>query len=292
MTEIRSAAVIGLGLMGGSVARELAVRGVRVLGYDSDPLTRVAALRDGVVDAVLPSSLAGIEAAEVVVIAVPVRAAAGMLRSLGDSPGTRLVTDVGSTKGSILAAARETPVGDRFVGAHPLAGDHRSGWEASRLGLFHGARVYLCPAEGATAESIRLAEWFWTELGGAVLQVGGDRHDEALAWSSHLPQVASSAIGRVLACEGVGRGELGPGGLDATRLAGSSPDMWTEIALDNAGPISAAVDGLQAALAELRELLVQRDEAALRAWFQGGARWAAEGARDPAESVAAPRAAG
>lgn len=273
MIELGTAAVIGLGLIGGSVARELAVRGVRVLGYDTDPLARVAALRDGVVDVILPASLEGIEAAEVIVVAVPVRAAVQVLRSLGDCPGAHLVTDVGSTKGSILGAARESRVGDRFVGAHPLAGDHRSGWEASRLGLFRGARVYLCPADGATPEALALAEAFWGELGGLAVVVGEDRHDEALAWSSHLPQIASSALATALGGAGTLRTDLGPGGRDVSRLAASSPEIWTEIVLDNAAFVTGAVERLEGALAHLRGLLASGDEAGVRAWFQAAHAW-------------------
>lgn len=293
--EINTAAVIGLGLMGGSVARELSVRGVRVLGFDIDPLTRVAALRDGVVDAVLPQSMEGIAEAEVIVIAVPVRAALEVLRSLPVHPSLRLVTDVGSTKQSILGVADQLPVGRWFVGAHPVAGDHRSGWEASRLGLFQRARVFLSAAHHATGEAMKLAEGFWRELGGQPLFMPQEAHDETLAWSSHLPQVASSALAVALAGARVERAELGPGGRDATRLAASSPEMWAEIALDNATELEGAVEAMEDTLAGFRRLLEQGDLAALRDWFAAGTRWSAgcrENGGNPVECVAAAPSAG
>jgi prephenate dehydrogenase len=293
--EIRSAAVIGLGLMGGSVARELSVRGVRVLGHDADPLTRVAALRDGVVEVMLPPSLEGIDQAEVIILATPVRSAKEILRRLGPCRGTILVTDLVSTKASVLDAAGESGVADRFIGAHPMTGDHRSGWAASRLGLFQGALVYLCPMEVSEAAARRLAAAFWTDLGAHVHWIGADEHDHLLAASSHLPQVASSALARVLGGSGIAPADLGPGGRDLTRLADSSAELWTEILLDNREFAGLAVAGLERELAAVRALLEANDPAGLRDWLRGAAQWSAgcrENGENPVESVAAASHAG
>ena len=148
-----SAAVIGLGLIGGSLARELAARGTRVSAYDHDASQLDAAMRDGVVSAALDASLAGLSACQLVVVALPVDAAVEILRRVAKhARGARLVTDVGSTKGSVIREAESLRFAERFVGSHPMAGDHRSGWAASREGLFVAAPVSgPAPGEAAAA---------------------------------------------------------------------------------------------------------------------------------------------
>nr|MDQ3309037.1 prephenate dehydrogenase [Gemmatimonadota bacterium] len=233
MKEIRQAAVIGLGLIGGSLARELSARGIRVLGYDRDEARVRAALRDGGIHAVLNPELEGIDTADIVVIAVPVAIAPDILQAALPRLGrVRLVVDVGSTKASIMAAAGALGIGSQFVGCHPLAGDHRSGWEASRLGMFQGARVFLCPTTETGEDALGLAWEFWRMLGAHPEVEDAMEHDRRLAWTSHLPQAVSTALALALGGAGIERRELGPGGRDMTRLAGSSPELWTDIALD------------------------------------------------------------
>ena len=284
MTELGTVAVLGLGLVGGSLARDLAARGVRVVGYDRDPAAVDAARRAGAVDVAADESLTHLAAADVVVLAVPVTAAPALLeRARPHLAAARLVTDVGSTKRTIVACAERLGLGARFVGSHPLAGDHRSGWAASRAGLFAGARTYLCPAAGAGADSVSLARALWAAVGAHTEVVDAAAHDARLALTSHLPQLASSAVARVLAAARVERAELGPGGRDVTRLAGSSPEVWAAIAVDNAAPLAAALRALAAELEAVRAAVERGDAAALlealraaREWFE---RDAARGTR-------------
>lgn len=279
MSSFRTAAVVGLGLIGGSVARGLAAGGARVLGWDRDPAAVRDALAEGVVHAALGEGFEGIEAAELVVIAVPVDAAGEVLARLAPRlGGALLVTDVGSTKASVVRAAEAAGIGDRFVGSHPLAGDHRSGWGASRAELFRGARVFLAPTATTTAAALRHAEALWSELGARTERIDAGEHDHRLAATSHLPQLVATALAAVLAGRGAGRGELGPGGRDMTRLAGSSPEMWTAIAGDNAVPLAAAAAELERRLREVREALDANDHEALRRFFEEGRRWCEEGA--------------
>lgn len=277
MTPFRGAVVLGLGLIGGSVARGLAARGVRVAGWDADARTLAAAVGTGVVEA-LPPGLEGVERAEVVVLAVPVLAAGPLLRRLAPLVASaRLVTDAGSTKRSVVRAAEEAGLGARFVGSHPLAGDHRSGWEASREGLFEGARVYLAPCASSSAEAMGLAGALWEMLGARPETVDAAGHDRLLAWSSHAPQALASALARALAGAGVGRAELGPGGRDMTRLAGSSPELWAEVALDNRDELLPALAAVRAELRGLGEALERGDAGALRRFFAEGRAWWGEG---------------
>ena len=271
---MNSAAVIGLGLIGGSLARELSSRGVHVLGYDRDEETVRAALRDGGIHAALGPGLEELKNVDVVVLAVPVSAAPGVLRGiLPHLERVRLVADVGSTKASIVAAAEALGIGRCFVGCHPLAGDHRSGWEASRLGLFQGARVFLCPTADTEDDALALAQKLWETAGAIPETLNAVEHDRRLAWTSHLPQAVSTALALTIAGAGIHPRELGPGGRDTTRLAGSSPEMWTDIALDNAPELRTALDSLQQYCQELGAALASADREAIQRFFAAGHRW-------------------
>jgi prephenate dehydrogenase len=267
-------AVIGLGLMGGSLARALSVRGVHVLGYDQDAEHLAAATREGVVAEPLDADLAGIGTAEVVLLALPVDATVAILSRLSPHTGrVRLVMDVASTKHTIVAAAEAAGLGARFVGAHPLTGSHRSGWGASRASLFEDARVFLCPTPSTTPPTLRLAESFWRELRAGTEHLDAAVHDEQMAWRSHLPQLLSTALAVTLRDAGVRRSALGPGGRDMTRLAGGSTAMWSAIAADNAPAIAAAVAACEERLHALRQALQQGDAAATRRFLQAGSEW-------------------
>lgn len=270
----RTAAVLGLGLVGGSLARDLAALGVRVLGGDADPEVPERALEAGVVAAPLDLALAALDEAEVVVLAVPVDAVRALLPSVAAAaPPGALITDVGSTKAAIVRAAEEAGIGARFVGSHPLAGDHRSGWGASRTGLFRGARTYLCPAASAAPGALASAEALWRAVGSTTMVMGAEEHDRTMAWVSHLPQAASTALAAVLAAGGYPRAGLGRGGQDGTRLAGSAPSVWAPIALDNARELAPALEALEGALAALRGALVRGDRGAAEVFFARGRDW-------------------
>lgn len=289
-------AILGLGLMGGSLARDLSSLGHRVLGWDRDPESVRGALAEGCIHGVLggpsgggvpsPGGLAGIDEADAVVLALPVMASVDMLMALAPRLQAPLVTDVGSTKRGIVAAAAAAGLGDRFVGSHPLAGDHRSGWGASRSGLFRGATVFLCRARAAHstqeavsygAPALELATRLWRSVGADPQPLGAEEHDARMAWVSHLPQAAATALAAAFARSPYGAGDLGPGGRDATRLAASSTEMWTDILLENADVVDPALATLEASVAELRGAIRRRDAlelgrilAAGRAWKEGG----------------------
>lgn len=264
---IQSVGIIGLGLIGGSIAHDLAAAGVRVLAHDRDPATVERAIETGVVRAPLGDALEQLDA---VVIAVPVDAALDVLAAVAGQPSTSLVMDVGGTKRSIVQAARATPLRERFVGAHPLAGDHRSGFIAARAGLFRGATVYLCPTD-ETAPAIRERAWrFWEMLGAQPQLIAADAHDELLAWTSHLPQAVASSLARALVGAGISSAQLGPGGLDTTRLAASDVSLWSAVLLDNAQDVADALDSFAREIEILRRLVDARDRAGLRGFLEGG----------------------
>lgn len=269
-----SVGIIGLGLIGGSLARDLAAAGWRVLGADQDPDTLRAATDDGVVSGAMePQALATLD---LLVLALPVRAAAHRLRELAAEvdPGSELViTDAGSTKRSILAAADASGVGTRFVGSHPMAGSHRSGWQAGQGDLFRQRTVWICPADASTGEAVERVEAMWRTVGAVPARIDAVDHDRLMARTSHLPQLAVTALATVLSRHGLPPDALGPGGRDTTRLAGSDPDMWTDIALDNRDEIAPALDALTEALTELTRAIRDGDAAAVRSRLQASRDW-------------------
>jgi prephenate dehydrogenase len=271
--RVRRVSVVGLGLMGGSLARALAARGVRVVGYDRDRSSLDAAVAEGMVHEPLDDTLDGVENVDVVVLATPVATTAALLTRLGDQlSGPSLIMDVASTKKSIVAAAEAAGLGPRYVGAHPLTGSHRSGWGASRASLFEEARVFLCPSATTTPAALRLAESFWRSLRAGVEVLDAVEHDEQMAWRSHLPQAVSTALALTLRQANVARSALGPGGRDMTRLAGGDPALWTGIMSDNAPAILEALAAMEEQLRLFRERLAAGEDG-VRECFADGRDW-------------------
>lgn len=267
-------AVIGLGLIGGSIARDLAGRGVRVVAYDRDLNAVQSACEAGIVRGGLAAGLQQVVDADVIVVATPVDEAHGVLRALAQLQlRARLVVDVGSTKSAVVATAVAHGLEAVFVGSHPLAGGHQSGWGASRAGLFEGARVFVCPAARSPDGTVAAALAFWESLGAVTECLDARTHDERIAWSSHLPQVVSTALALALRGAGVRRSELGPGGRDVTRLAGSSAEVWTPIVRENATAVAAALAAAEKELRELRGLLLTADAGPLAARLTEARDW-------------------
>src|SRR5690606_35860061 len=157
-----------------------------------------------------------------------------LLQRIAALTSTAPITDVGSTKRAALIAAEKAGLASRFVGAHPLAGDHRSGWNAARANLFRGATVFLCPSATSSPDAVAAVRSFWERLGGTCRIASAAEHDERMAWISHLPQVVASALANTLAAAEHPPADLGPGGRDTTRLAASSPALWGSICTTNA----------------------------------------------------------
>lgn len=281
MTTEGPFAVLGLGLIGGSLARDLAAAGETVWGYDADASTLRRARRAGVVSQVIGPDLAQLAGARTVVLAVPVDAAPALLeRARPFLDGAGLVTDVGSTKRRIVAHATSLGLGRTFVGSHPIAGDHRAGWSASRRGLFAGARVDLCGKAEATPATWRRARALWRHVGARPAVCDATTHDAELAFSSHLPQLLALALAGTLEARGIARSRLGPGGETMTQLAGSSFDMWSAILDDNAVAVLDALDTCQATLGALRGAVEAHDREAVRAVFAHARGWMAASERE------------
>lgn len=250
-------AILGLGVMGGSLARAVSSLGLadEVCGWSPERSERDAARTARAVDRAPDSWREAVAGADLVVLAAPLQGCVALMAALPESLGPdSVVTDVASLKVPLAEAAARAGVEDRWVGSHPMAGAETSGFWASRADLFEGATVWVSSA--ASAEARGTVERLWTSLGASPRAIGAAEHDRLMALVSHLPQLAANALARTLEREGVHRSTLGPGGRDMTRLAGSSPEMWTDL-LRHADP--SLISGLRAlgreadALADLVE---------------------------------------
>ena len=234
MRDRRRLAILGVGLIGGSVG--LAARragGWHVVGYD--PAGAADATRRGAVHEAATDVTSAVAGADLVVLAVPVGAAAGLLPGLGAGA---VVTDVGSTKGSIVAAAAAAGV-TRFVGGHPMAGGERGGVAHARPDLFDGAVCLVTPTADTDPAAVEAVEAFWRSLGGRLRRLSPDEHDRLVADVSHVPHVAAAAVARAADPAAV---PLAAGGWrDVTRIAGGDPDLWRDILLDNRGHVRAGL---------------------------------------------------
>ena len=254
-------AIFGVGLIGGSFA--LALRrghsGLRVIGVDRDTAALDAALRRGVIDE--SASPAAATDADVILIAVPVRQFPAVLGEISHhlKPAT-VVTDAGSTKRDVIAAARAA-LGSKlsqFVPGHPIAGREHAGVAAAASELFEGKNVVLTPIAENAAQSIELVRSLWHACGARVVEMPAETHDAVFAAVSHLPHLLAFALVDELASRANAKtlfSFAASGFRDFTRIAGSSPEMWKDIALNNRDALLAELNAYEAHIVEMRKAL-------------------------------------
>jgi len=260
-------AVVGLGLLGGSVARAARARGVagQVVATGRHPEALRAAVDRGVVDAVVPLEEVG-RGADLVVLATPVGAMAALLgRIAGSLESGALVTDVGSVKGLLADTLPGLlPAGAAYVGAHPMAGSHRRGWEHSSPDLFAGAPCVVTPMPGVSGEAVAAVEAFWRALGAVIVRRSPTAHDREVAWTSHVPHALAFAFARALAAAPPEVREVaGSGFRDFTRIARSDAELWSDILMANRKALEPLLGEVGRRLRELGGLLEARDAAGL-----------------------------
>jgi prephenate dehydrogenase len=276
--------IVGVGLIGGSFARALLAAGAvrHIVGVGRSPEVMARALELGIVDEV-----AGIEAAmagaDLVLIAAPVAQTGRILASLLPflEPHT-IVTDAGSTKTDVAAAARAALGGRvaQFVPGHPIAGRETNGPDAAIVDLYRGKKTVLTPlAENAAAAVARVAA-AWATCGAIIHQLTPQEHDKVFASVSHLPHLLAYALVDDIANKP--HADLlfqyaASGFRDFTRIAGSSPEMWRDISLANQGALLGELDAYLAQLTALRGMLAAGDGAGIEAVYtnaqQARRRW-------------------
>jgi prephenate dehydrogenase len=274
--RVEKVLVIGLGLIGGSLARSLKRSGFAadIWGHGYRDVSLIKGLERGVIDSYsldLEEALAG---ADIVVIGTPTLTANEILKQILPrvEPDT-VITDVASVKGSLLKTARDVCQGKlppKLVLGHPIAGSERSGVDASRADLFIDHRVILTPEPETDPEALGLIRDMWLSTGAEVVELGVEEHDAILAATSHLPHVLAYALVDALAgdtrSEDIFRFAAG-GFRDFTRIASSDPDMWRDIALANRDELLKAIDGFTDKLAELRSAVADGDGDAMHETF-------------------------
>jgi prephenate dehydrogenase len=264
----RRLAVVGLGLLGGSIARAARARGVaaEIVAIGRTPVTLERARAAGVVDRATGDLAAGVRGASLVILCAPVGVLPDLVRAAWPYlDAGAVLTDVGSVKAAVVAAAEACPAraGVAFVGSHPMAGSERSGFEAARADLFEGRLALLTPTGRTPAEAIARATAFWEALGSQVRQLSPEAHDRAVATVSHLVHLA--AYGLVAGADEDALAVAGPGFHDTTRVAASAEALWTDILRENREPVLAALERYRALLGRWESWLRAGDWEALEA---------------------------
>ena len=269
-------ALVGVGLIGGSFAAALRAAGEvdHVVGFDVDPEAVSQGLAAGIVDRAAASLAETVSTADLVVLAVPVGAMRPVLAAIaGHLPPEALVTDVGSTKVSVIADARATLGGafPRFVPAHPIAGGERPGVEHADARLFQNRLAITTPVADTDPEALAATERLWRRVGARLEQLAPDVHDRIFAAVSHLPHMLAFALVEMIARSPDADAKFahaGAGFRDFTRIAASSPPMWRDVCLANRVALAEALDSYRSRLEDLQRAIESRDGSALERLFR------------------------
>jgi prephenate dehydrogenase len=260
-------AILGPGLIGGSLALALAERGLskRLMIYARSPRA-LDEIRLASVDAELTGNPSeAVRDADVVILCVPIEAMAALVHEFRDAlkPGA-FVTDVGSVKGSVVRDIAPLLEGRAlWIGSHPMAGSERGGFAAARPDLFEGATVILTPTKQTSRDAQRHAEKFWTALGSKLAILSPEKHDQMVAAISHIPHLIAAAL--VNHAVTFGDLDLAAGGFrDTTRVASGSPDLWAEILLANNEAVGDQINHLIRDLQAVELALKNPDKAAAK----------------------------
>ena len=273
--QFGTVAIVGVGLIGGSLGMALKTRRLaeRVIGIGRSQERLNTAVALGAIDIGVTGLSEGLAEADVIVLCSTV---GHIIKTLPETlalakPGA-VVTDVGSTKGSIVMAARGN---SRFVGGHPMAGSEQTGVEAATPYLFEEATWAVTPSEMTDPEALHTVEMLAREVGATTLTLAPGAHDAMLAVTSHLPHVLASALMRqAMGTRGIysETDRLTAGSFaDATRVAASSPELWRDVCLSNRDALLAAMRGFRSELDILEAAITAGDPAGLEAFFAAGA---------------------
>ncbi len=288
--QFRRLALIGCGLMGGSFALALRQAGLvtQVAGFSASEATRQKALQLGVIDVACASAAEAAQGADLVLVAVPVRATEDSLRAIDPVLSLdALVMDVGSTKGDVVSAARAALVQhlSHFVPAHPIAGKEVAGIEHADAKLYRDRQLILTPLPENPPERVLRARQVWQALGSHVLELSPEAHDASFAAVSHMPHLAAFALVNAVARQPQGAQYLalaGPGFRDFSRIAASDPNVWRDILLANRDEVLRQSVLMRQALGEFERAVHSGDAAQLQRLIeeasQTRSRWRLGGA--------------
>lgn len=275
-------AIVGVGMMGGSLALAAQERGQvdSVVGYDTDPEALETALSHGVIHETALSAAEASAYADLVVVSTPVRSIPALVEECAAAqPSPRLVTDMGSTKSAIIAAL--SPLArSLFIGGHPMCGTADSGVRYARSDLFNRATYFLCTTGAAFPKLYEMLQEFVLQLGARPTHIDALAHDRIMAAVSHLPHVLANVL-MTHAGDTTVAGKrplhfIGPSFKDLTRVAGANPPMWRDIFLENRAALADSLRAVSADLDQFTALLEQGDEAAISAAITSAADYREE----------------
>ena len=269
---MKEIAIIGVGLIGGSLGLAIKRRGLaeRVIGIGRREESLKKALASGAVDEITLNMKDVVEKADFVIVSTPVKTIPSIVREISTIlPEGAIITDVGSTKAWLVIEIGKTlPQGISFIGGHPLTGSEKNGVEAAREDLFVDSVCVLTPDEKTLPEALKSVSYFWESVGARVIVMSPDRHDFLVAATSHLPHlVAAAMVSLIEALEEKKEGFLpliATGFKDTTRIALSSSKMWKDICLTNGENIASMIEKLQNLLEEVKGHILKEEGALLQ----------------------------
>ena len=259
-------AIVGLGLIGGSVAKDVRRLGLarQILGYDNNEEYHKEIKSRKLVDYLSDAPDKKLAEAELVLLAVPVKAFKEVLPAiLPNISSTAIITDTGSVKSPLLNMMCATEYEEiRFVGGHPIAGSEHFGPGAAQQNLFSGKRCILTPGEKTDKDWIRVVRRLWESLGAKVSEMDAESHDQMFASDSHLPHLLAYACIQAIANTETQEalGHSGAGLKDFSRIASSSPQMWADIFLENQDNLLPRVAAFNEVLSVLEETIKKNDK--------------------------------
>lgn len=269
-------AIIGVGLIGGSLAISLREKGLADeivgVGRGKENLERAKEL--GVVDSFTHEIAEAVKEADLVVVCVPVVSSVGVIKdALKGMKTGAILTDVGSVKGALIDEIEgDVPDGIDVVWGHPIAGTEHSGVDAAFSGLFDEKLCVITPTDNSPATALEAISSMWKSAGSEVVFMDAATHDEIFGAVSHLPHIAAFSLVNAIADLEENRGDIlkfSAGGFkDFTRIASSSPKMWRDICALNSSSLLSVIDGFQKTLAKLKGLIEKEDFDSLEAEFQ------------------------
>ncbi|MFT3785637.1 MAG: prephenate dehydrogenase/arogenate dehydrogenase family protein [Tepidisphaeraceae bacterium] len=265
--EINTLAILGLGLLGGSLGLAAKQRGLatRVVGWSHREITRLGAIDRNAIDEGQPTPQDAVADADLVVVCTPVGVMAKLFETIGPAlkPGA-IVTDVGSTKNSlVIAGERFIHSPAHFVGSHPVAGAEKQGIDAARAELFDNALCILTPTQHTDAAALKTVDTFWQSLTMRTTRLSPVEHDHILSDVSHLPHLVAAAM--MLMQEERGLKLAGSGLRDTTRIAAGDAGLWRDIFVDNRSALIRSLDRVLAHLRDFRTALQAGDSAKIEA---------------------------
>lgn len=267
--------IVGVGLMGGSLGLALkrAKLAGRVVGVARTEATLEAARARGAVDVALHDPVSGCQGVDAVFVATPVSFIGGVVKTVGPhlKPGC-LVSDLGSAKVKVMEEVKEAKGDFHFVGGHPMAGSDRTGVMNARADMFRNTVYFLTPREDTPSEMLASLSDLVLRIGAIPTVLPADRHDHAVAFSSHLPHLTAAILVRLamdeMAEESAVRRAIGKGFLDTTRIAQGEPAMWADICLANRANLLKALEHMEKAIVGVRDMLAGYQPAELTQWLK------------------------